>query len=414
VITITNIDSFLSLKLKQISSGYNSEEAVLYRSFYNDIKHETLREIFAIIHCRLNSLFSFMNYKNSPGFGGHYNAEESRELIELIRQIRVIQATLRDENSEFYFEIDSYYEKILTTCRQFLSGSGGSSIPKDFPEINIIEHKPIFTLVDFTVVQGPKMKSTVRIKLIGEGSYAKVFKYRDPYYNCDFAIKRANEDLRPDELERFRNEYKILKTLDSPFIIKAYHYNEEKNEYTMELADQTLEKFISRNNNSIPFDKKRALVIQLLNAFEYIHSKGILHRDISYQNILIKQYDDGSLWVKVTDFGLVKLPESTLTRQGTKIKGAINDYSDLMAIGFENYEIRHETYALAQVIYFILTGRKAGRKGGYTSERNNELKNFILRAVSADKEKRFTSVREMKEELLKVVIPSLKSEIHKN
>jgi eukaryotic-like serine/threonine-protein kinase len=182
----------------------------------------------------------------------------------------------------------------------------------------------------------------------------------------------------------------------------------------MELADQTLEKFISRNNNSIPFDKKRALVIQLLNAFEYIHSKGILHRDISYQNILIKQYDDGSLWVKVTDFGLVKLPESTLTRQGTKIKGAINDYSDLMAIGFENYEIRHETYALAQVIYFILTGRKAGRKGGYTSERNNELKNFILRAVSADKEKRFTSVGEMKEELLKVVIPSLKSEIHKN
>lgn len=349
-----------------------------------------------------------MNYKNKPGVGGHYNAHESRELIDLINQIRVIQATLKEENSEFYFEIDSYYEEILETCMQFLSEIGGSSIPEDFPKINIIEHKPIFTLVNSTMVESPfNMKSAVRIRLIGEGSYAKVFKYRDPYYNCDFAIKRANEDLRPDELERFRNEYNVLKTLNSPFIIKAYHYNEEKNEYTMELADQTLEKFISRNNGSIPFHTRRALVIQLLNAFEYIHSKGILHRDISYQNIIIKQYDDGSSWVKVTDFGLVKRPESKLTRQGTEIKGVINDYSDLRKVGFENYEIRHETYALAQVIYFILTGRK----GEFTREKNTELKKFILKAVSANKEERFTSVKEMREELIRVVLPSLISEI---
>lgn len=408
MITIKNIDNFLLLKLNQVFSNYDSEEVVLYRGFYNDIKHETLRRIFSIIHCRLNKLFSFMNYKNKPGVGGHYNAHESRELIDLINQIRVIQATLKEENSEFYFEIDSYYEELLETCMQFLSEIGGSSIPEDFPKINIIEHKPIFTLVNSTMVESPfNMKSAVRIRLIGEGSYAKVFKYRDPYYNCDFAIKRANEDLRPDELERFRNEYNVLKTLNSPFIIKAYHYNEEKNEYTMELADQTLEKFISRNNGSISFHTRRALVIQLLNAFEYIHSKGILHRDISYQNILIKQYDDGSSWVKVTDFGLVKRPESKLTRQGTEIKGVINDYSDLRKVGFENYEIRHETYALAQVIYFILTGRK----GEFTREKNTELKNFILKAVSANKEERFTSVKEMREELIRVVLPSLKSEI---
>lgn len=103
----------------------------------------------------------------------------------------------------------------------------------------------------------------------------------------------------------------------------------------------------------------------------------------------------------------MKCPESKLTRQGTEIKGVINDYSDLRKVGFENYEIRHETYALAQVIYFILTGRK----GEFTREKNTELKKFILKAVSANKEERFTSVKEMREELIRVVLPSLKSEI---
>ena len=407
MMTITNVEGFLSLKLNQVSSRYNSEKVVLYRSFYDEVSNEKLKEIFSILHCHLNELLSYMNHKNSPGRSGHYNAAESRDLIEIIDQVRVLQATLQDE---LCFEIDDYYEKILNICRSFLSSSGGSTIPEDFPVINLIEHKPIFALTGTTVVQGPEMKSLVRIKLIGEGSYAKVFKYKDPYYGCNFAMKRANEKLRPDELERFKNEYHDLKGLDSPFIIKAYHYNKERNEYTMEYADQTLAKFINENNNAIPFDKRRALVIQLLNAFEYIHAKGLLHRDISYQNILVKHYEDGSSWVKVSDFGLVKRPESTLTRQGTEIKGAINDYSDLMAVGFENYEIRHETYALAQVIYFILVGRQTG----YHREQNAELKNFILRAISTDKEKRLTSIKEIREELMMAVFPSLRSAFMKN
>ncbi|MBH8601175.1 hypothetical protein [Thermoactinomyces sp. CICC 23799] len=92
---------------------------------------------------------------SKPGVGGHYNAHESRELIDLINQIRVIQATLKEENSEFYFEIDSYYEEILETCMQFLSEIGGSSIPEDFPKINIIEHKPILLLLTQQWLKAP-------------------------------------------------------------------------------------------------------------------------------------------------------------------------------------------------------------------------------------------------------------------
>ncbi|MOA05447.1 Serine/threonine-protein kinase PrkC [compost metagenome] len=97
--------------------------------------------------------------------------------------------------------------------------------------------------------------------------------------------------------------------LDSPFIIKAFHYNDEKNEYTMEFADETLGEYILRKNNSLSFDKRRVLVIQLLNAFGYIHQKKYLHRDISYHNILINHFEDGSSLLKVSDFGTETLYE---------------------------------------------------------------------------------------------------------
>jgi tRNA A-37 threonylcarbamoyl transferase component Bud32 len=398
---LKNLDGFLNLKINQLSN-HRSEKDVLFYSFYEDVPNEKLKEIFSILHSSLNNLFSFMNYKNSPGLGGHYNAHESRLLIEIIDIIKILQVSLKNTLS---FEIDSEYKELMDIFKTFLSGSGGSAIPDSLQNINIIEDKPVFTLSDSTVIQTPGLSATANTKQIGEGSYAKVLKYTDPYYGCDFVIKRAKDDLREDELIRFQNEFNDLMSLDSPFIIKAYFYNEEKNEYIMEYADETLGKFIQQNNNKLTFDKRRVLVIQLLNAFEYIHSKKYLHRDISYQNILIKHFDDGSLMLKICDFGLVKRPESNLTRQGTEVKGAINDYSDLTVVGFENYEVRHETYALVKVIYFILTGRQTE----YHREKNPKLKEFILKGISSNKNDRYTSVEEIKKELLTNVFPTIRS-----
>jgi len=400
VINIENLDGFLNLKIDQLSN-YRTERAVLYRSFYGEIPNEKLREVFSITHNSLNELFSFMNNKNVPGEGGHYNAHESRMLIDIIEFIRVFQASLKDE---FNFEINEEYKAIIDSCKSFLSSSGGSLIPKDFGMINLIEDKPIFTLVDSTVIQISQSNFSVKLKLIGEGSYARVYKYTDPNCNCSFVIKRAKNDLRVDELERFRNEFNYLMELGSPFIISAFLYNDEKNEYIMEFADETLRDYILRSNNTLSFDKRRLIIIQLLNAFEYIHKKGYLHRDISYYNILIKHYDDESSIIKVSDFGLVKRPDSSLTRQGTEVKGAINDYSDLSVVGFENYEIRHETYALTKVIYFILTGKQKN----YHREKNPKLKEFVLRGISSDKKERFISTEEIRRELTTKVFPSIR------
>lgn len=393
------MNNFLKIKLGQFLNKYNSEKKLLFQPYYIHFAHTYLNEIFPILHSNLNDLFEFLNYKNKSN--GHYNAEDSRQLLDIIEQIRILQSRLTNEYS---IKIDDYYQEIINRCKEFLSYSGGSTIPEGFPNIDIIEEKAIFIKINSGEIENPDKSRKISFSSIGGGSYAKVFRYKDPYYKIKFAIKRAHDNLREDELERFKSEFNDLKRLDSPFIIKAYTYNDEKNEYTMEFADHTIHKFIGNNNNSLTFESRRKLIIQLLNAFEYIHSKGLLHRDVSYQNILIKKYEDGNYFIKVCDFGLVKRPESDLTRQGTEIKGAINDYSDLDRVGFENYEKRHETYAIAKVIYFILTGRETN----YHKEPNEPLKNFILKAIG-DKENRFNNVAEMKEVLIKDVFPYIRN-----
>jgi eukaryotic-like serine/threonine-protein kinase len=392
-------DPHLKIKYNQYFSKYPKEKAILYRDFYKQqYDNEYLIGIFSLFHSNLNDLFTFMNSK-SRGYGGHFNAEESRRLIDIIEQIRILEKTLKDKNS---FEVDKYYLDVITLCKTFLTPNYGSEIPEDFSTIEIIENRAVFTRPESTTIKSVNQSHIISMHQIGGGSYGTVFRYTDPHYGNDYAIKRAKNNLEADELERFKNEYYDLKSLDSPFIIKGYNYNSAKNEYTLELADQTLEKYMRYNNNILTLEKRKNLIHQLLHAFDYIHKKGILHRDISYQNILIKKHDDGYVTIKVSDFGLVKRPESSLTRDGTKTKGAINDYSYLDVVGFKNYEVRHETYALAKVIYYVLTGKQ----NNYSQEENPTLRKFIMKAIG-NKEDRFTSVSEMKKVLFAEVIPSM-------
>lgn len=120
----------------------------------------------------------------------------------------------------------------------------------------------------------------------------------------------------------------------------------------------------------------------------YIHSKGILHRDISLTNVFIKHYDDTDV-VKIGDFGLVKIPNSTLTSLQSEIKGSLND-SDLVNVGFANYAMCHETFALTRLCYFILTGRT-----NISKQKDGAIKRFWDKGTNPDKTKRFQAVEEI-------------------
>ena len=98
-----------------------------------------------------------------------------------------------------------------------------------------------------------------------------------------------------------------MNELKSPYVLEVHRYDEEKNEYYMEYADETLKKFIERNNSTLTIKRRRAIAMQIFKGFSYIHSKGYLHRDISFTNVLLQHYENDLTIVKISDFGLVKM-----------------------------------------------------------------------------------------------------------
>ena len=238
------------------------------------------------------------------------------------------------------------------------------------------------------IVQDSISTASYELKLIGEGSYAKVFKYKDNYYKYPFVLKRAKKDLDEKEVERFKREFDQMKSLNSPYVVNVFRYNDEANEYIMEYMDYTLDKYIRENNGKLTFAQRKRMALQVLRAFKYIHSKGLLHRDICPKNVLIKIYDDVQV-VKVSDFGLVKIPNSDLTSINTDYKGYFND-PQLRLQGFNTYSMIHETYAITLLVFFILTGRTNTDK-----IKNTQLKEFVNKGLSSDVKNRFTDIEDL-------------------
>ena len=101
---------------------------------------------------------------------------------------------------------------------------------------------PIFSPQRSIVIENQKNISD--LKLIGEGSYAQVFKYFDKFYLRSFALKRAKKELTSKELERFKREYEQMSGLRSPYVLEVFSYNEANKEYVMEFMNSPLDKYI--------------------------------------------------------------------------------------------------------------------------------------------------------------------------
>lgn len=388
---MSQIDAYLKRICQECSYDFLED---LY-ALYSFISNNDLRIVFASYHTQLNNCFSTINEdiqkeydsQGNPVYkGGYYHAQDSRDCLTIIDEIEYLRATLK--GTCFSFKLCDYYEKIINNCKQFVMKVRGSTIPEGFSPIDIIELKPIFQIQNSISIEHKQQEIRQNLKLIGEGSYAKVFSYRDPYYDTSVALKRAHSDLNKKEIERFKQEFDVLKSLNSPYIIQVYAYNEKSNEYTMERMDETIFRFIERMNTKLSLKFRKRLISQVCRGFSYIHGKGILHRDISLNNVFVKHYEDVDV-IKIADFGLVKLPQSNLTSQLSEIKGSLND-SDLVNVGFANYDMFHETYALTRLCYYILTGRT-----NISKQKNGSIKEFWMKGTSTNRNERFKSVEEV-------------------
>lgn len=383
--TCMNIENYIESQYRELlsCSQINAEYSDLYKSFRN----QKLREILMTLHHDLVGLFRTMNERLPTGeHEAHFWAEPSRDLIKRIEIIFSLVSSLKE--TPLAFQIDPYYLDLLTRCRDFLSSSGGSSLPPNMAKVELYYTLPIFLPLSSITISHKQQDFTFDLKLIGSGSYANVYKYKDTFYNRPFILKRAKKELTDKEVARFKREFDVMNDLSSPYILEVYCYNPDKNKYIMEYMDYTLDGYIAAHNSTLTIVQRKGIAQQILRAFDYLHSKGHLHRDISPKNILIKEYDD-TLVVKLSDFGLVKIPDSTLTTVNTEFKGYFNDPA-LVVEGFNTYGIVHETYALTRVIYFVMTGKTNTEK-----ITNQNLRAFVEKGLNPDKIKRFQNIRDM-------------------
>ncbi len=360
-----------------------SEYVFLYKTF-ND---EVLVEILSSLHANFVSLFKTMNERlPTLDWEAHFWADPSRELMDCIeRSKRLIRGL---SGTEYSLQLDDYYVNIIKLCSSFLSGSGGSKIPSNTDKIELYYKIPIFLRSIVLEKESVNFKEKNTLKLIGEGSYARVYKYTDKFYRKIFVMKEAKAGIDEKSKERFKLEFDTMAKLSSSYIVEVYNYFEKEMRYIMEFMDYTLYDYIIKNN--LDKSKRKNIGIQILKAFEYINSKGILHRDISPRNILIKKYENAVV-VKVSDFGLVKLLDSTLTTLNSKIKGSFNDPS-LDRDGFANYSLAHEIYALTKLLCFVITS-----KINLNEVKDVKINAFLDKGMNPNKRLRFGTIREISE-----------------
>lgn len=386
-----------------IDREYINADSAEYFYLYNEIADISIKTVFSKLHSEYIRLFRMMNQRlPTHDNTEHYWAEESRYLLDIIESTNQLIRVMK--NTEYAFGIEKEYEQIINNCNKFLTRSGGSTIPENTEKIELYYEQPIFVLDDTVKIERTGIEEVSKrenLKPVGEGSYAKVFKYKDSFYNKNFILKRANKNLNEKEIDRFKKEYEILKELNSPYIIEVYNFDNNRNEYVMEYAEYTLKNYLEKYPD-LDMKYRQNIGLQIIKGLEYLHIKGHFHRDLSITNILIKNYESIPV-VKLSDFGLVKTMDSTLTSLETELKGSLNDPA-LKHVGFKNYNILHEIYSLTLLLNYVVTGR---------ININNEskiTKSFVATGTNVDGNKRFQNLKEVKEAFLDITNKNKKQE----
>lgn len=369
--------------LDDLQATYIHGASNAFLRLYNDgDTNGAVAMAFASMHERLNNLLRFLNSK--MGYNGHYNAAQSRELLDLIDEIREVTATLARIGINVRMRDD--YERVLEDCAAFLVPSGGSAIPDDFKAVPLERFERVF-LTDVALPKGVgDARERPKLVLVGEGSFAHVHKFTDPVYGFTVAQKTAKKNLRPRDLDRFRAEFNIMKELSFPNIVQVYAYDEVANSYTMEFCDTTLNEHIRRHNATLTWTARKRIALQFLYGVNYLHRKNVLHRDISRKNVLIRLYDEGAVQVKLSDFGLHKGPDSEYTRADTSMKGTILDPA---LESFKDFTVINDIYSVGHVLLFIFTGRTA------LGSAKGEVQRVIDKCTDNDSAQRFRNAREV-------------------
>lgn len=205
---------------------------------------------------------------------------------------------------------------------------------------------------------GKKLDERYEItELIGVGGMADVYKAVDLMENKIVAVKILKPEFSGNEefIRRFRNESKAIALLSHPNIVKIYDVGlkDEIQFIVMEYIDGiTLKEFIDQQG-VLRWQDALHFMIQILRALQHAHDKGIVHRDIKPQNIML--FADGT--IKVMDFGIARFSRVDGKTLSDKTIGSVHYISPEQARGDMTDE-RSDIYSVGVMLYEMLTGQK--------------------------------------------------------
>src|SRR5215208_5315186 len=193
------------------------------------------------------------------------------------------------------------------------------------------------------------------VELIGRGGMSSVWKAHDRLLDRIVAIKVLHEHYTQDEeyVERFRREARSVAQVSHPNIVTVIDRGEDAGrqyivfEY---VAGENLKQLIEREG-PLPVRDALLLAIQMARALGFAHDRGLVHRDVKPQNVLLN--DEGQ--AKMTDFGIAR----SVDVDGVTITGTVLGTSEYIApeqARGQRVDANTDVYSLGVVLYELLTG----------------------------------------------------------
>lgn len=194
------------------------------------------------------------------------------------------------------------------------------------------------------------------MELIGVGGMANVYKAHDLAEDRIVAVKILRDEFMSNEefLRRFKNESKAIAILNHPNIVKVYDviFNPQMQSIVMEYIDGiSLKEYIDQQG-VLKWKEAVYFTVQILRGLQHAHDRGIVHRDIKPQNIMLLY--DGT--IKITDFGIARFARSETKTITDRAIGSVHYISPEQARGDVTDE-KADIYSVGVMLFEMLTGK---------------------------------------------------------
>jgi eukaryotic-like serine/threonine-protein kinase len=248
--------------------------------------------------------------------------------------------------------------------------------------------------------------------LVARSGMASIYRGTDLRNGRQVAIKIPHPEVESDPalFDRFHREEEIGKILDHPGVMKVFADQDRSRVYmVMEWVDGRLLRKILDEQHKLPTERALQLALRVLDALDYIHSRGVVHRDLKPENVMVDNRDN----IKLIDFGIAANAKSRrLTFAKLSQTMGTPDYISPEQVKGKRGDARSDLYALGVMLYEMLTG-----KVPFTGENaflimndrllNNpvppreidpsitpELQEIIYRALERDPKNRYATARD--------------------